>query len=94
MFVKTQFDTIVNIAKYDKINIEICVKSGNCITEAVCEEKHAGPLSKEESGIISKCEPLAQFPQDKIHQAKVAYDDLFSAILSKETAFDMTHYTS
>lgn len=87
MLVKTHFNTIVNIAEFDKIEIRYNVKSQKTdnvyhIIEAVSESA------------TTKIKPLAQFySADMQDKAQKAYDDLFSALLSKETAFDMTQYS-
>ncbi len=84
MFVKTQFETIVNLAKFEKINLEWSVKSPN-------SENAHNIISAVSEG---KCEILAQFPADMADETGDTYLDLFSALLAGETAFDMTDYTS
>ena len=99
MFVKTQFDTIINLAEFEKIKIEWSVKSPNSenvhhIISAVSEERSAPIGVSGTSTRTSKSETLALFPQDMTKQAKNAYEYLFTALFQGETAFDMTHYTS
>ena len=86
MYVKTQFNTIVNLAKFEKIKIRWSVKARDSnkvyhMIYAVSEE-------------TSKSETLAQFRQNMEEQAKNAYEYLFTALFQGKTAFDMTHYTS
>ena len=103
MFVKTQFDTIVNLTEFQKIKIEWHVKqpSGNVFhtISAVSEEysyhpKVGGSLDETDEVPLRtyKSETLAQFPEDKTEKAQEAYRDLFSGLLNGETAFDMTNY--
>ena len=93
MFVRTQFETIVNLAKFDKIKIEWHVKqdSGNVlhIISAVSEEMIQRTSVNEYPTKVSKSETLAQFPEDKGDQAHDAYIDLFTNLLQGETAFDL-----
>ena len=99
MFVKTQFDTIINLAEFEKIKIEWSVKSPNSenvyhIIYAV-SEKRSDPIGVSGTSTrTSKSETLAQFPQSMEEQAKNAYEYLFTALFQGKTAFDMTDYTS
>ena len=101
MFVKTQFDTIVNLADFDKIKIEWSVKqdSGNVfhVISVVSDEYSYKPMvggsidtASEVPVVTRKSETLAQFQQDMAEQAKNAYIGLFEALLQGKTAFDMT----
>ena len=101
MFVKTQFDTIVNLAEFDKVKIEWHEEqsSGNVlhVISAVSEEYSYRPrmggsvdIADEVPVRTYKSETLAQFSQDEADQAADAYLDLFTALLQGKTAFDMT----
>lgn len=103
MFVKTQFDTIVNLSEFQKIKIKWHEKqsSGNVfhVISAVSEEYSYRPRmggSVEETDEVPvrnyKSETLAQFPVGMEKQAEFVYTDLFNALLNRETAFDMTDY--
>ena len=103
MFVKTQFDTIVNLAEFQKIKIEWSEiqSSGNVFhtISAVSEEYSYRPRmggSVDETDEVPvrtyKSETLAQFPEDKKEKAQEAYQNLFSDLLNGETAFDMANY--
>ena len=84
MFVKTQFDTIINLAEFEKIKVEWSVKSPN-------SKNVHNTISAVSEG---KCEILAQFKENMADETGNAYQDLFSALLAGDTAFDMTHYLS
>ena len=103
MFVKTQFDKIVNLAEFEKIKMEWSVKqdSGNTlhIISAVSEEYSYRPRmggSVEETDEVPmrtyKSETLAQFRKDMTEKAEEAYNELFTALFQGQTAFDMTDY--
>ena len=99
MFVKTQFETMVNVAEFDKIKIEWSVKSGNSpnayhIISAVSEKKTISEAVNGKTTQTFKSQTIAQFPHDKTEQAKSAYENLYSALFQGKTAFDMTNYTS
>ena len=105
MFVKTQFETIINLAEFQKIKIEWSERqsSGSVFhtISAVSEEYSYKPQmggSVEVAGEIPtrtyKSETLAEFPKDMTEKAKEAYNSVFSALLQGETAFDMTDYIS
>lgn len=89
MFVKTQFNTIVNLAEFEKIKIEWDVllpsESVHHVISAESQEivVDGNPVQ------ISKFERLAEFPRDMVDQAQKAYDDLFAALLNGDTAFDI-----
>ena len=103
MFVRTQFETIVNLAEFQEIKIEWHVKqsSGSVFhtISAVSDEYSYRP---EVGGSVDKMAEvpvrtyksatLANFPEDMKDEAKFAYQDLFTALLNGETAFDMTSY--
>lgn len=96
MFVKTQFETIINLAEFEKIKIEWHVRqdSGNVfhIISAGSREIMNPTGVNESPTSVSKSETLAQFSEDKKEKAKNAYDELFTALLQGDTAFDMTDY--
>ena len=93
MFVRTQFDTIVNLSEFQKIKIEWSVKqdTGN-VFHVILAESNTNTVERQSgtSTQTSKSATLAQFPQDEADQAGNAYLDLFNALLAGETAFDMT----
>lgn len=94
MFVRTQFDTIVNLAEFDKVKIEWSVResSGSVFHKisAVSYQTIDSTGIDEPRKQVSKYEPLAQFSENMDEEAKNAYDELFTVLLNKETAFDMT----
>ena len=91
MFVKTQYETIINLAKFSKIYIELSKRSpvGNFshIITAVSSTRTDAGIDK-----ITQSETLAEFPQDMQEEAKNAYDELFTALLQGEVAFDMKRF--
>ena len=96
MFVKTQFDTIVNLSEFQKIKIEWYVKqpSGNTfhVISAVSEEIITPTGVNKHPKHVSKSETLAQFSEDMKTQTDFVYTALFNALLNGDTAFDMTDY--
>ena len=106
MFVKTQFETIVNLTEFEKVKIEWSERqsSGNIFhtISAVSEEYSYRPMIGAESIEVSaevpmrtyKSETLAQFPESMTEKAKDAYNSLFAALFQGKTAFDMTDYAS
>ena len=105
MFVKTQFETIVNLTEFEKIKIEWSERqsSGNIFhtISAVSEEYSYRPMVGESIEISAevpmrtyKSETLAQFPESRGEKAQDAYNSLFVALFQGKTAFDMTNYTS
>ena len=94
MFVKTQFETVVNVANFDKIKIEWHVKNGSenvhHIISAVSEERHQPQSVGEPSVIVSKSETLAEFPEDMADEAQRRYHLFFQSLLEGETGFDIT----
>lgn len=97
MFVKTQFDTIVDVSKYDKIQIERHVKDEHSILHhvisAVSEKYHLSSESVNgEPVITSKSATIAQFQESMEDRAQRAYDMLFQTLALGNTAFDMTQY--
>ena len=98
MYVRTQFDTIVNLAEFGKIKIEWHERqsSGSVfhVISAVSEEKSRPIAVAGTSMLTSKSETLAQFPEDMAEKAKDAYLSLFEALNKGRTAFDIKHYTN
>ena len=97
MFVKTQFDTIVNLAEFDKIKVEWSVKqdSGSVlhVISAESEEVIKPEGVNEHPKHVVKSATLAQFREDMQNQAEFMYTALFNALSDKENvAFDMTDY--
>ena len=104
MFVKTQFETIVNLTEFEKIKIEWSETqpSGNIFhtISAMSEEYSYRPMMGAESIEISsevpmrtyKSETLAQFPKDMTEEAKKAFNDLFKKLRSGASAFDISRY--
>ena len=81
MFVKTQFEAIINLAHFERIDIEWSVKY------EVSQNVHHLILAKSEH---RENETLAQFPSDRSDEVKQAFEDLFQDLLNGETAFDMS----
>ena len=103
MFVKTQFNTIVNLAEFDKIEIELDVKqdSGDIchIISAVSEEYSYRPriggsvdIADEVPVRTYKSERLAQFSKDLKDLAEKRYDELFDALSQGKTVFDINPF--
>ena len=102
MFVKTQFETMVNLAIYSKINLQWHWKdknSNNVYHKISAEiEQQSDPIMdltgkpEYKTTVYSTVTTLALFPEDKNDQAHKAYDDLFNALINGDTAFDMTVY--
>ena len=104
MYVKTQFETMVNLANFSKINLDWHWKdknSGNVyhkISAAV--DQQSEPIMdltgkpEYKTTVYSTVTTLALFPQDKQDQAQSAYDDLFDALLNGEKAFDISMYVN
>lgn len=104
MFVRTQFDTIVNLSEFQKIKIEWHVKqpSGNVFhtISAVSEEysyhpKVGGSIDETDEVPLRtyKSETLAQFREDMKEKAEETYNDLFTALLNGEAAFDLKTFS-
>ena len=94
MFVKTQFNTIVNLAHYSKIYIDYSVKSPN--SDNVYHEISVS-LEDNVDGHMKNVreKTLALIPEKLPNSgdfAKAAFDDLFEAILNNEAAFDISNY--
>ena len=94
MFVRTQFETIVNLAEFQKIKIEWHAKqdSGNAfhIISAVSEEYSYRPkvggsvdIADEVPVRTYKSETLAQFPEDMGKQVEFVCNDMFNALLNR-----------
>ena len=103
MFVKTQFETIVNLTEFEKIKIEWSERqpSGNIFhtISAMSEEYSYRPrvggsvdISDEAPMRTYKSETLAQFPKDMTEEAKKAFNDLFKKLRSGASAFDISRY--
>jgi hypothetical protein len=95
MFVKTKFETIVNVAEFDTIKIEWSVKESKYIYHIIyaVSEKRTDPIAVSATSTrTSKSVRLAQFPQDMKDQAQKAYDALYSALFQEKGAFDITDY--
>lgn len=102
MFVKTQFETMVNLAIYSKINLQWYWKDKNTnnVFHKISAEidQQSEPIMdltgkpEYKSTIYSTVTTLALFPQDKNEQAQKAYDDLFNALIHGDSAFDMSGY--
>lgn len=104
MFVLTQFDTIVNLADFQKIKVEWHEKqSSGTVFHVISTESMeytykpevGGPLdlASEIPVLTRKTETLANFPENMQGKAQEAYDDLFAALLQGKTAFDLKDYT-
>ena len=105
MFVRTQFETIVNLTEFDKIKIEWYKRqeSGSVFhTISVVSEEYSQRLTPERHIEVSsegpmrtyKSETLAQFRQEMKGEAQAAYQDLYNALKSGNTTFDIGQYTS
>lgn len=102
MFVKTQFETMVNLAIYSKINLQwywIDKNSGNVYHKISADiDQQSEPVMdltgkpEYKTTVFSTVTTLALIPKDKEKQARKAYDDLFSALLNGDTAFDISEY--
>ena len=97
MFVKTQFDTIVNLAHYSKNYIDYSVKSPT--SNNIYHEITATLEDNDNGGIkIVREKTLALIPAnrkelpDSGENAKAAFNPLFEAILNNESAFDISGY--
>ena len=99
MFVKTQFETIVNLAYYSKVYIDYAVKSPN--SDNIYHEISATLEDNDDDGSIKNIrkKTLALIPADKLHLpnsgelAKTAFNDLFKAIQdNSKSAFDISGY--
>ena len=96
MYVKTQFEKIINLTNFDEIKIDWHVKqpSGTVFhtISAVSQEKSLPIMEQGRSTWTSKSAILAEFPEDMKREAKRAYNDLFIALSKGNPAFDMTAY--
>ena len=104
MFVRTQFDSIINLADFDKIKIEWHKKqSSGSVFHVISAESleyaykpkvgESIDLASEVPVLTRKSETLANFPENMQEQAKRAYHDLFTALIQGKTAFDLENYT-
>ena len=105
MFVKTQFETIVNLTEFEKIKIEWSERqsSGSIFhtISAISEEYSYRPkvggsvdVSDEVPLRTYKSVALAQFPESMTGQAKRAFNDLFLKLDSGASAFDISQYVN
>ena len=105
MFVKTQFETIVNLTEFERIKIEWSEKqpSSNIFhtISAMSEEYSYRPMvgeSIEKSAEVPirtyKSETLAQFPEGMKGQAERAFNDLFRELHNGTSAFDISQYVN
>lgn len=104
MYVKTQFENMVNLANFSKINLDWHWQdknSGNVYHKiSAVVDQQSEPIMdltgkpEYKSTVYSTVTTLALFPQNKQDQAKSAYDDLFEALLNGDKAFDMSKYVS
>ena len=96
MYVKTQFETIINLANFDEIKFERHVKepSGNVFHRiyAGSKEKSLPIMERGRSMRTSKSAILAEFPEKNTVQAKRVYNDLFRALSAGNREFDITDY--
>ena len=76
MFVKTYLGTIINLALFEQIVPDVSESSDTIYIVAKSQHK--------------KPETLAQFRLDRHDEAQQAFEDLFQALLSGETTFDMS----
>ena len=99
MFVKTQFETIVNLAYYSKVYIDYAVNSP--ISDNIYHEISATLEDNDDDGNIKNIrkKTLALIPADKPHLpnsgelARTAFNDLFKAMLdNSKSAFDISGY--
>lgn len=93
MFVKTQFDTIVNVTNYDMIKIEFDVKdeySGNVYhIISVVSESRPNPSA---AFVTVKEQTIAQFKGEDEKLAEKAYRKLYHNLQEGKPAFDMTSF--
>ena len=96
MYVKTQFEKIINLTNFDEIKFEGHKKqhSGTVVHRiyAVSEAKSSPIAVSGTSTKTSKSAILAEFPEDMAEEAKEAYNSLFIAIFAGNIAFDLTDY--
>ena len=106
MFVKTQFETIVNLTEFEKIKIEWSERqpSGNIFhtISAISEEySYTGMMGTKIDEVAAeppirtyKSVTLAQFPEGMTGQAKRAFNDLFLELHNGASAFDLSQYVN
>lgn len=99
MFVITKYDTVVNIANYDKIEIKFSCRPKNAnsgpvyhVIHAVSESATVPNRESESPLITSKLETLAHFKDKAKEKAQNAYNLLCQALLEEAKAFDMKKY--
>ena len=96
MFVKTEFNTIVNLAKFDKVKLELDVKqdSGDVlhIISAVSEEKIMPTGVNEHPKHVLKSEKLAEYKKDWKDLAEKGYDNLYNALSQGKTVFHLAPF--
>ena len=96
MYVKTQFETIINLTEFQRIKFERHDKqrSGTVFhtISAVSEESSRTLAVPRSSTTTSKFATLAAFPENMKVEAELAYNALFSALANGKPAFDMTGF--
>ena len=97
MFVKTQFETIVNLAHYSKIYIDYFVKSPNSNNvyheiSVSLEDNIDGHIKNVREKTLALIPANRQELPNSGDIAKKAFDELFEAILNNESAFDISIY--
>ena len=103
MFVKTQFETIINLTEFEKIKIEWSERqpSGSIFhtISAISEEYSYRPkvggsvdIADEVPLRTHKSETLAQFRENMTEQAERAFNDLFLELHKGTSAFDLSKY--
>ena len=94
MFVRTESDTIINLAAFQAIKI-VCQEHRSNVCYLISAESK-GTITEEFSlGVTSNAVTsvtLATFGEDK-EKAEDAYNALFTALLNGETAFDMQKFS-
>ena len=101
MFVKTQFDTIVNLSEFGRVKLQLNVKqdSGDIlhIISAVSEEYSYKPkigvsidIADDAPTRTVKVVRLAEFPENSKELAEGKYNGLFSALSQGKTVFDIS----
>ena len=104
MFVRTQFNTIVNLAEFDKVKLELDVKqdSGDVlhIISAVSEEYSYRLKAGEGVNVAGeipvrthKIEVLAKYKEDWKDLANRRYDELYSALSHGKPVFHIAPFS-
>ena len=96
MYVKTQFETMINLTKFQRIKFESYDKqpSGTVFhTISAVSEERSDPIAVPGTSTkTSKFATLAAFPEDMKREAEWAYNSLFTALSEGKPTFDMTEY--